>query len=257
MCSHKINNTLGVIRGMFFSTIFIILFIPPATAVQQTSMNNLGTNHKVHAELFMPDGQGPFPGVLVLHTVGGLKKNDLQYARQLASEGYACLVPEYLKPNGSFISGKLSKTEYADTIHDDFRSELQYMKANPKIIKDKIGAVGFSLGGFWALVLAGCGEVQAGVSYYGALIDNGAYQFRDCFTKYSSPVLILHGTADGVIPVRYVESLKTILDERGSPYEIKLYPGAQHRFERMKKSDPAVIKDSWDKTTSFLSKYLR
>jgi Dienelactone hydrolase family len=54
----------------------------------------VGVHNTMQATLITPAGLGPYPGVLVLHTSGGLEPADLEFARQLAREGYVCLVPD-------------------------------------------------------------------------------------------------------------------------------------------------------------------
>ncbi len=254
-------------RIVFFIVCFlvIILSIPTSSvfAIQKSSISGLGAKKKVHAELIMPDGQGPFPGVLILHTSGGVQKYDIEYAEQLAKEGYACLVPYYFDTYGiSYNSRDSATTVYADDILADFIAEVEYLKAQPKISKDKTGAVGFSMGGYWALILAGTNKVQVGVSYYGA-ITGGAkfsdlkYRFDDIFTKDSCPVLILHGRYDSTIKVKSIEHLGDMLKERMCVYELYIYPNAEHRFERGKSLDAHAASDSWSRTLSFLRKYLK
>ena len=67
----------------------------------------------------------------------------------------------------------------------------------PKARKGAVGTIGFSNGGFFAVLLAATGRVKAGVSYYGAL--DGAMTQPDLapfirrFTSASSPLLVLAG----------------------------------------------------------------
>jgi len=244
----------------------LVLFLLPTSyvfAIQESSISILGAEKNIDAELIMPDGPGPFPAVLVLHTSGGLKKYDLDYAEKLGQEGYACLVPNYFKTYSlSADTGTWATTVYAEKILTDFRAEIKYLKKQPKINKDKIGAVGFSMGGYWALVLAALGDVQAGVSYYGALTGGGSadsdikYHFDEIFTQKSSPVLLLHGKEDLTVNVRFAQQLADMLRAKGSVYELQLYPHAGHRFERAGSLDKPAARDSWKRTLAFFGRYL-
>ena len=64
------------------------------------------------------------------------------------------------------------------------------------------------------------------------------------------PVLILHGENDAVVPVAEAYSLQRLLDEKGVPYEIKIYPGTGHGFEN------EVWGDAGLRTLQFLQKHL-
>ena len=146
----------------------------PVWATGSETLTGLGAKKNVTAELFLPDGKGPFPAVLVLHTSGNMEKGDLDFAEKLADRGFACLVPHYFDAYGiTYRSRSLATTQDANAIFDDFRSEIAFLKSDQRVLAAKVGGVGFSMGGYWALVLAAKGEIQAGVSYYGALTGRG------------------------------------------------------------------------------------
>ena len=208
----------------------------------------------------MPDGKGPFPAVLILHASGGVKKYDLTYAEELAKNGYACLVPYYFDAyHIAYDTRSWATTVYAERILSDFTEEIKYLKSLPEINKTKVFAVGFSMGGYWALVLAGMEHVEASVAYYGALTakTENRYQLEDIFNEHSSPVLILHGEDDMTVNVRYARQLANMLKEKSCPYTFKTYPHAGHRFDRGESYQAPAANDSWRQTLAFLKKYLK
>jgi len=85
--------------------------------------------------------------------------------------------------------------------------------------------IGFSNSGYFSLWLAAAGQVQAGVSYYGALsgagTDRTLSRFRQVFTSASAPVLILHGTNDSTVPVLKAIELDAILAATQTPHELQ------------------------------------
>jgi carboxymethylenebutenolidase len=220
----------------------------------------VGVKNNISAIFFAPDGPGPFPGVLVLATSAGVKQADRTFAGRLAGEGYVCLVPSYLEAYGAIGDERsLGFTTYASQIYADFVQAADVLKHHDKVGGGKVGVVGFSNGGYFAMWLAATGKIQAGVSYYGALsgnyTDNAQTRFRGVFTAHSSPVLILHGEQDRTVPVRAARRLVGILQAAGAPYEAYFYPGADHRFERG--GDAAATADAWQRTLAFLGKYLK
>ena len=249
-------------RSICLTMCFIFIYSSIAAALQESTLSGLGANKLVTARLIMPDGKGPFPAVLVLHTSGGIKKYDIAYAQKLAQQGYACLVPFYFDAYHLTNDTRAwATTVYATRILDDFSSEIKYLQNLPAIKKDKIGAVGFSMGGYWALILAGMNKVHAGVSYYGALTGGGAndamqYQFEENFHQNSAPVLILHGVDDMTVDVSHAKGLADLLKAKACVYEIHLYPGAGHRFDRGASLNKSAADDSWQRTLVFLKKYL-
>ena len=215
------------------------------------------------ANIFMPEGDGPFPAILVLHTSGQVMRGDLDYAKRLAKNGYAALIPHYFYAhNISWQARGSVLTEHAEEILNDFVGCVEYLQKNPKIDKDRIGAVGFSMGGYWAMVLAAKGIVQAGVSNYGVLSGVGGnfnqqkYQFRAIFNRQSSPVLIMHGAKDATQRVDGALRLSEGLDRTQIPHETQIYPNADHEYDRGPAYDSAEAKDSWNRAIAFFGKYL-
>jgi carboxymethylenebutenolidase len=237
------------------------LLVQPALAGSKTIKT--GANGKMRAVLMTPDGPGPYPAILVLHTSGGMQADDLDYAKRLVKEGFVVLVPYFLETYGIVAATKQDAfTTYADALYADFVASLDLLRQNEKVDGKKLGAVGFSNGGFFALWLAATGKVQAGVAYYGAVTgartDMQLARFRGAFTASSSPVLILHGEADATVPIEKVRQLDQILTAAGSPHEFHEYPGAEHRFDRDGgKANKAAATAAWVRTIGFFDKTLK
>lgn len=186
-------------------------WLPPAGAIAADTVQlKTGANQAMEATLYRPTGAGPFPAVLVLHTSSGLRPPDHAYANRLADEGFVCLVPDFFTPYGlNQANRRLTFTTHAQAIYADFVAAINMLKGMKEVQADRIGAVGFSNGGYWALLLAANGHVQAGVSYYGALTgaatDKPLHAFQAAFTSKSSPVLVLHGARDSTVSVQFAE----------------------------------------------------
>ena len=224
----------------------------------------VGVKNNMRAFLLTPDGPGPYPGILVLHTSGGLQSADTEFAEHLVESGYVALVPAFMEAYG--ITARTRRDTFvgdASAIYADFVAALDVLSHLSKVKGAKLGAVGFSNGGYFAVWLAAAGKVQAGVSYYGALTgagsDTSLGRFREAFAKSSAPVLILHGTADGTVPMQAAQHLAEIIAAVQSPYELQLYPGVDHRFERDHGAPAAdaAAADAWQRTLAFFAKYLR
>jgi carboxymethylenebutenolidase len=222
-----------------------------------------GVHRKMTAVLMTPDGPGPFPGILLLHTAGGLESADLDYAQRLTREGYVVLAPYFLRAYPAFTLLKIGRREIFTTngqsIYDDFVDGLSLLRAHPRVRGRKVGAIGFSAGGYFAVWLAATNQVQAAVSYYGALTaaggDDNLVRFRKLFNRTSAPVLILHGTADLTVPFSSAVRLDAILTAAQTPHEFYRYP-VGHRFDRDLGDDNPVPEEAWRRTRAFFRQTL-
>jgi carboxymethylenebutenolidase len=256
----------------------------PAAAAE--SSVTIGT-HGMKATLIAPDGSGPYPGVVVLHTSGGLEDADLDFARDLAKQGYVCLVPAFMAAYGITSETRQETfTRDRDDIESDLTAGVAALHADPRVGASPVGAVGFSNGGYFAAWLALAGKVGAGVGYYGAYTgaatDRDESTLRAVAAAKSSPFLILHGEEDDTVPVAAARRLAQILKAAGATYQIYTYPDAGHRFERagvrsiasgfsnggrhpgkggdagqaQPTGDAAAASDAWTQTLAFFSAYL-
>ena len=193
--------------------IISVFFTSQCLAFEQSTITHLGPKKNVKAELILPTGKGPFPAVLVLHTSGNVQEADIAFARQLAGEGFACLVPYYFDTYGiDNITRAESATKYAESTLLDFQSEIEFLKDDERIKAQKAGAVGFSMGGIglWSWLPrekykrgSPIMEQSQGVGGRSSF----KYPIDAIFSKDSSPVLILHGNADSTVPVELATTL--------------------------------------------------
>src|SRR3954464_6061983 len=221
----------------------------------------VGVRKNMESALYVPKGPGRFPTILVMHTSGGISEADRGYCANLAREGYICSAPAFLRAHG-INSPELRRkafTSDARAIMEDFRSILQEMQDLPQAKQGATGVVGFSNGGYFAAMIASGGRVKAAVSYYGTFTgagtDKDLGRMRERWTASSSPLLILAGEGDTTIGAETPRRLEAIIKSVGAPYEIKMYPGAGHDFDRIGSTGPnnaAAAADAWPGTPAFL-----
>ena len=237
-----------------------ILAAATATAADFTSQT-VGVRKNMEATLYTPNGPGPFPTVLVMHTSGGISEADRGYCANLAREGYICIAPAFLRAHG-ITSPELRRkafTSEARAIIEDFVSIVAELDALPKAKRGATGAVGFSNGGYFAAILAASQRVKAAVAYYGAFngagTQNDLKPMQERFTSASAPLLILAGESDATIGMKPPRRLEEILKAIGARHEIVTYPNAGHDFERSGSTGPgnaAAAADAWRRTLAFL-----
>lgn len=250
--------------GIAASLAFLAAIRPADAGAPVSEQVMVGVAHTMEATLYTPDGPGPFPTILLLHTSGGLAGADLQYCSNLAMNGYICIAPAFLRAYSITEAGRRQAfTTDRRAITEDFIATIDMLNHLPTAKPGAVGAIGFSNGGYFALQLAALRKVRAGVSYYGAL-DGARTQpnlslFQKRFTKDSAPVLVLAGENDSTIGMAPVLKLEQILKAAGAPYTLKLYPYTEHAFDRSTKApgNQAAANDAWTRTLAFFATYLK
>lgn len=242
----------------------VLLHVSTATAaeftIRETRLTGLGITKNMQVDLISPVGDGAFPAVLVLHTSGNVQTADLDYARELARKGYIAVVPYYFSAYGITSQSRTDATTvYGGRLFADFVSILQYIRENLNV--RKIGVVGFSMGGYWALTLAATKHVAAGVAFYGAISGGGpgltlAYPLTQIFPADNSPVLILHGSNDSTVPVSLANNLASTLTATGSTHELIVYQGAEHTFDRGTTLNVTARDDGYSRAQAHLDKHV-
>jgi dienelactone hydrolase len=220
----------------------------------------------VYHEKYYPDGPGPFPAVIALHTSGGFKtvKHLIQ---RYVDDGFTVYAPDFFKKYGITLESRMSTfDDYRENIEKDLSGIVSLMKKDPKVKGKNIFSVGFSNGGFWSCYLAGTSQVSAGASHYGVWKANfgpdiiNPYPMK-YFSKNSSPVIALHGDTDNIQEIEFAEEAWEEIRGRGAMLKDVHYADAGHAWDRKnsRKFDynEKVDKDSHKKTIEFFLKYMK
>ena len=187
------------------------------------------------------------PAVIGLHGSGGNAEGMSDSASLLAGQGFAVYIPHYFNRTGT--ASAVDKATivrhffaWAKTVWD----AVSFVVGQSEVNREHIGLLGFSLGAYLALSVAAIDtRIQAVVEYFG-----GFPKELKLFMRRLCPVLILHGDADATVPVEEAYYLQKILENKQIPYEMKIYPGADHSF------NDDVLQDSRARTLAFLRKHL-
>jgi carboxymethylenebutenolidase len=183
----------------------------------------------ITVERFEPKAPGKYPAVLVLHGSGGMAIGGAWFresARALARRGYVAHVVHYFDLTGIILADlttmKASFPGWMMAVADGVTNVAK----QPNVDPNRLGLLGYSLGGYLSLSLAMFDpRVSAVVEYFGGLPEP---LVKD--VKSLPPTLILHGDADKVVPVAEARALEKLLQEKKVPYELQIYPGQGHGF---------------------------
>ena len=200
-------------------------------------------------EVMKPDGDGPFPAVVMLHDCSGLGPRSSgapkRWAKELVAHGYVVAIPDSFGtrgfPNGTCTDSSPRRVDVGPfkRVDDAYRT-LDYLRALPYVKADRIGVMGGSHGGSTTLATISTGPrdpkperkkngFAAAVALYPGC-DIGRPTF-DSWYQTLTPLLILSGELDDWTPAKPCEKLADSARAHGSDVTIKVYPGAHHSFD--------------------------
>jgi carboxymethylenebutenolidase len=212
----------------------------------------------VTAVLYTPKGKGPFPGLVVIHEWWGLNDWVKEQASKLADQGYAALAIDLYRGKVATtpdLAHELMRGVPDDRAARDLRSAVDFLKSQPEVRKDRIGSIGWCMGGGYSLDIAlQDPTLTAAVINYGHLADD-----KDDLKNINASVLGIFGGQDRGISVEEVRKFEQNLKGLGKNPEIHIYPDAGHGFQNpvnpsYRKQDTA---DAWKHILEFLAKTLK
>jgi carboxymethylenebutenolidase len=246
-------------RAIFALASVWLLAVSSAWAAEQSVTFKSGTE-SASGFLVTPEGKGPFPGVIVIQEWWGLDDWIKDQARALAKEGYVALAPDLYR-------GKVTKSQEEahqlmmglpqERALSDLKGAYALLAARPDVKKERIGAIGWCMGGMYTLKLATEEPaLKAAVAYYGLPPSDPA-----AIARIKAPVLGNYGAEDKGPSPEQVKAFEDAMKKAGKPVDIKLYPGAGHAFANpnnpWKGYRPEAAKDAWARTTAWFAKYLK
>ena len=194
-------------------------------------------------------------GVVVLHPWWGLNDDVIAYADRLADAGFAVAAPDLYAgqvastiPEAEGLSDSLDE-DIADAFVLSAVDELGAVVGDPSA---RIGTVGFSMGGAWALWLpAQRPEVAATVVYYGSIEGPS-------LTRARTPVLGHFAETDPYESEEGVATFERTLRTANRDVELHRYPGTGHWFAEPSKDAfaPDAAELAFDRTVEFLRRQL-
>lgn len=208
-------------------------------------------------------------GIVVVQEAYGVNEHIAAVTRRLAAQGYLAVAPHLYhrvatEPVTSFPAARpLMRSLNGDDLTHDLTDALEYLTA-AGVAGDRIGIVGFCMGGSVALWAASTLPVAAAVTFYGGGISAprwpGVPAGLESAAGLRAPWLGLYGDKDHTITVDQVETLRSTLGSSGVAATIVRYPDAGHAFA----TDPAspnhvagAAKDAWSRALSWFDAHLR
>jgi carboxymethylenebutenolidase len=216
--------------------------------IQQSPLVYQSGGKPIRLDAYLPEpANSRRPAVIALHGSGGGVSGMERYASPLAAQGFAVYVLRYFDRTGTESADKPTIMRNFPLWMKTLWDAISFVQAQPQVDGARIALLGCSLGAYLSLANSAIDpRVKAVVEFFG-----GMPKEMNLFMRRLCPVLILHGEEDATVPVEEAYNLKKLLEKKGIPYEINIYPGAGHGFE-----DQTIWRDAGERSLQFLQKYL-
>jgi carboxymethylenebutenolidase len=219
-----------------------------------------GTATKVSAEL-----------VVMLTAIAGVNDYMATRARNLCAEGYTVAVLDYFGREGVVPDLSTPQLIGAAVAQLDDRRVLADIKAvlewagSEGFPLEKVGLVGFCIGGTYAALASAQHEIGCAVDYYGQLNYSSPTERKplapvDVVESIKAPLLCHYGDYDRLVSREEIDGFTGALRSAQKPYELFVYNGAPHAFDEWFRPTvfrAAASRAAWQRTLDFLNWHLR
>jgi carboxymethylenebutenolidase len=226
--------------------------------------------------LFTPEGDGPWPGVVMYPDAGGVRETFDEMGAKLADFGYAVLVPDVYYRLGDWEPIDM-KTAFGDpeerkrlmsmigsvtpeTMTADARAFFDYLAGRPEVSGDRFGTTGYCMGGRTSVVVAGRvpDRVAAAMSFHGGgLVTDTEDSPHLKADQIQAAVYVGGAENDGGFTDDHAEQLDKALTAAGVEHTIETYPAA-HGFAVPDNGpyDAAAAERHWNAMRDFFGAHL-
>jgi carboxymethylenebutenolidase len=216
----------------------------------------------------VPEGDGPWPGVVLFQEIFGVNDNMRGLAEKVAAEGYVALVPDmfwrierrFERKDESGLQDGVRMIQKFDWEKGgaDISSTLAHLRAMPEC-NGRVGGVGFCFGGVLAFLFAATARPDgkgpdASVSYYGS----GVHGMLDLAGQIECPIMFHYGDRDPYIPTEQIDQVEATVAGRPN-VEFHRYD-AGHAFsnwDAQSMYDQPAADQAWSRTLDFFARHLR
>jgi dienelactone hydrolase len=285
MATKRERKNVVVIWCLVSITIFAIwlivssVFAAEVVSFKGTTKIASGDFVTLTGKLTKPQGDGPFPAVVLMHGCTGIAKNQDEWVERLASWGYVALQVDSFGPRGeSNICDNIFRVPVNIRAQDAYDAK-SYLSGRPFVDRNRIGLMGWSHGGITTLASVSKSNYATSAAFITTNLEPPKrwVPFRAAIAFYpfcigqlddsNAPLLILIGELDTWCPAALCQ-MKMPSGKTANEVILKIYPGAYHGFDwkvvdmvMLKRhrflSNPAALADSIVQVKEFLAKQMK
>lgn len=234
---------------------------PPAPAKARTGtmveFPSQGGNGRAY--VVAPPGEGKHPAIVVIQEWWGLNDWIEDNADRFAGQGYVAAAVDLYRGKATDnpdIAHELMRGLDEDRGIADLKATVDLLAARPDVDPARIGAIGWCMGGGFALKIAAREpRLKAVVVNYGHLLSS-----PEAMDAIQPALLGNFAENDAGIPPADVNAFAAALQQKGKSVDFKVFPGVGHAFmnpSNKKGYDAAATKDAWARIDAFFDAKLR
>ncbi|HEV2352055.1 MAG TPA: dienelactone hydrolase family protein [Terriglobia bacterium] len=209
--------------------------------------------------LALPDSAGRHPALVVIHEWWGLNDWVKEQTQKFAGQGYVALAVDLYRGKVATDPGtahELMRGMPQDRAIRDMKAAFAYLASRRDVEKNKIGSVGWCMGGGLSLQLAiHEPKLAACAMNYGSMPTDAADMAR-----IKAPILGNFGAEDQGITPDDVHAFEKAMQAAHKSVDMKIYDGAGHAFENPNNKGgyrPEAAADAWARMVDFFGKTLK
>ena len=261
---------IKVLKGLLYIVVGFIVLLFGSIAIDgligggrvanvtNTTIPGVNSGPDVRAYVAKPNGEGPFPTVIMIHEFFGLNESIVSKADLLAEAGYLVIAPDTFRGSTTtWIPRAIYQviSTKPENVNADLDSVYAWLESQADVDASRIAIAGFCYGGRTSLVYSlHNAKLAATVIFYGSPETDATV-----LKTLPGPVLGIFGGADQSIPVASVNAFDKALSEAGVTHEITIYDGQPHAFVH----DAEGVKaggaqgEAWNQMLTFLEANLK
>ena len=219
---------------------------------------------KMRAYTAFPNSTGPVPGILLLQEAFGVNHHIRSVADRLAAAGYAVVAPELFHRTAApgleiaYNDFPSAMPHFQSITVEGLTADVQaahaWLTTQPLVMTDKIGSIGFCLGGRVSFLANAVLPLAAAVSYYGG----GTHLLKDRAADLHAPHLFFWGGLDEHISKEHIAEVTNAVEAAGKPFINTIISYADHGFhcDERPSYHPQAAAEAWALTLAFFREKL-
>ena len=246
-------------KKVFACALAILWAAAFAFAADSKPVSYKSGDETVQGILYTPSGSGPFPAIIVIHEYWGLNDWVKEQASKLADQGYVAFAIDLYRGKVATtpdMAHEIMRGVPEDRAKRDLHAAFEFLASQPNVKKDRIGSIGWCMGGGYSLEVAlQEPTLAADVINYGHLATD-----PDAIKKINAPILGLFGGQDHGITPDDVHKFEATMKQMGKKIDVKIYDDAGHAFENPNNKGgyrPEDAANAWQRTVLFLAENLK